>query len=256
MIEPFRPRWQTKANPVAQMALSKYNPAALSPPETFGDRIDAKPTRCRSRLNRLADLFASVRPNGQGFARAHPPGGNEQFANHEDRAHAHRRLWSAADRLAESQSRGGVGDQADDRVGSCKCASRTVGLWPCWLAQRKTDGAHDLAHQRRAHLRSAGLDAEHARAGARESLPNDPAGASLAGNVDGVLGKREDEGSRAHRAGGKAHYRSGESESAAEAPHRRAGATALRSKPPPVPDPLPPTDPRSQPPHATDKRAA
>src|SRR5258707_12095690 len=31
MIEPFRPRWQTKANPVAQMALSKYNPAALSP---------------------------------------------------------------------------------------------------------------------------------------------------------------------------------------------------------------------------------
>src|SRR5260370_1212363 len=31
ILEPFRPRWQTKANPVAQMALSKYNPAALSP---------------------------------------------------------------------------------------------------------------------------------------------------------------------------------------------------------------------------------
>ncbi|PYS82096.1 MAG: hypothetical protein DMF70_08460, partial [Acidobacteria bacterium] len=32
ILEPFRPRWQTKADPVARMALTKYNPAALSPP--------------------------------------------------------------------------------------------------------------------------------------------------------------------------------------------------------------------------------
>ena len=31
ILEPFRPQWQTKADPVARMALTKYNPAALSP---------------------------------------------------------------------------------------------------------------------------------------------------------------------------------------------------------------------------------
>src|SRR5205814_797121 len=82
--------------------------------------------RARPRPDRNSAVPAAVRSiaERQRFTRTHSQRRERQFSAHEDGAHAHRRLWSALDRVAESQSRGRVGHQADDCVGTLERSSR------------------------------------------------------------------------------------------------------------------------------------
>ena len=165
-----------------------YNPAALSR-QNFPETTNVAKTHRRDYLDRSFAVLTYPGPikERQRSTRAHSQGRSEQFSNHEDRAHADGRLRSAADRVAESQTRGGVGSEADDCVGTLERTSRALGFWPRWLAQRTLDGAHDLPNQRRAHLRSPFVDAQHTRAGDGENVSVNSAGSAHAGSVDSIL---------------------------------------------------------------------
>src|SRR5205807_8665784 len=165
------------------------------------ETTDVQPPRTRYRTNCKSALSSYPCPikERQRSTRAHSQGRSEQFSNHEDRAHADGCLRSAADRVAESQTRGGVGDKADDCVGTLERTSRALGFWPRWLAQRTLDGAHDLPNQRRAHLRSPFVDAQHTRAGDGENVSVNSAGSAHAGSVDSILWIAESQSARQNR---------------------------------------------------------
>ena len=143
-------------------------------PPPFHARPGARPVRAAGASR------GAVAPRSR-HQREDPPGREQPFADHEDAAHAGRRLRPARDRVAEPQGRGRMGDRADAIVGLQQRPSRAVGLRPSRLGQRALLGAHHRAGQGSAHLRGAGVDAGDRRHRHRAGLSAADAGSPDAG---------------------------------------------------------------------------
>ena len=177
----------------------------------------------------FAPLARAVAP-GRRHQRQDPPGREQPLADHEDAAHAGRRLRPARHRIAEPEGRRRVGDQADAVVGLHQRPPRAVGLRSPRLGQRALLGAHHRAGQGSADVRSARVDAGHRRHRHRAGVSAADAGAADAGAAHRLSGQRKAQGQRPDRARRQAHARAGEHQPAGQAAARRSGARAVRSR--------------------------
>src|SRR5688500_4699038 len=150
-----------------------------------------------------------------------------------------------------------MGGETDDRLGSRKRASRTVGLQTSGMGQRAAHGAPDRAGEGSARLRSARLDAEHQRNGHCQSASSATARAPVAGPVDFVLCESKSKRAREDRADRQSGSARRQLESAGKTSDRRTGSTALWSKRAAVyfPDAFADTDARAERPASAQRTA-
>ena len=140
----------------------------------------------------------------------------------------HGRVWAAADRLAQPEGCGRMGDQGNGVVGLRQRPSRAVGFRPSGLGERTGCRGRPHPVSRQARIRSARVDAEHRRHGEGKGLQHGPADAADQGRTREVPRERQGQRQGRHRPCRQVDAGAGEPRAASQANAGRCGARAIQ----------------------------